>query len=349
MKTKESADHPRVKKIVRFFFAYAFTTTLLMPVFAVTPPVPSPYVAPPTYPSSITLGQSAEIYVEANNIGGKSEDGAIVISFPSMTGTGDKAYVEMAAADTDGIYVEQEKGELIWHRNALQLYAAYLKVEWHEPGWGTAEKNYLRIRVKPKASGDFYFYVRSSMGQNNTYYNFPTSSSDKDQQGWEVSKYKITVNPPPDTTPPTIGVFSVAPASLVEGNAFTISYTVSDSGGSGLKQVELWRAPDNGSNAPGFWGVIPVKANLHSGNGPVSGSFSDAPSPAGVYWYGIHVLDNKDNRSTEAEFGLGPKKVTVTPPVPSPYVAPPTYPSSITLGQSAEIYVEANNIGGKSE
>ena len=51
-----------------------------------------------------------------------------------------------------------------------------------------------------------------------------------------------------DTIPPTISSFAVTPNSIAVGNSFSIQTTVSDSGGSGLSRIELWRAPDLGGS-----------------------------------------------------------------------------------------------------
>ena len=102
----------------------------------------------------------------------------------------------------------------------------------------------------------------------------------------------FTVGSAIDTTKPVVSAFSVTAA----GSPFTISYTVLDSGGSGLKYVSLWRAPDTGG-VPGNFAQI--NTNSHAGSGPVSNSFSDSPTPAGTYWYGIHVADNAGNWTSE--------------------------------------------------
>jgi hypothetical protein len=54
----------------------------------------------------------------------------------------------------------------------------------------------------------------------------------------------------------------------------------------------LWRKDERGD-----WQEI--KRNALSGNGPTSGSFLDAPSNLGKYWYGIHVVDNAGNWNDE--------------------------------------------------
>jgi hypothetical protein len=130
-----------------------------------------------------------------------------------------------------------------------------------------------------------------------------------------ISCVSATVNPgkavapaSADTTKPKVSAFDVQPRSIADGASVSATYTVQDSGGSGLKQVELWRKKDNGT-----WAGVQTKSL--SGNGPVSGSFSDKPSPSGTYYYGIHVVDNAGNYDTEGS--LGAKTVVVSARVPS--------------------------------
>ena len=121
--------------------------------------------------------------------------------------------------------------------------------------------------------------------------------------GWSIEGglEKVTIS---DTTAPTVTSFSVAPATVSLGNPFTASFSVSDTGGSGLKQVELWRANDSGGS-PGTWAQITYRSV--SGNS-YSGSFSDTPSSGGSYWYGIHAVDNANNWAVEP----APVEVTAT-------------------------------------
>lgn len=97
-----------------------------------------------------------------------------------------------------------------------------------------------------------------------------------------------------DSIEPSVDSFSVSPSSVSLGGTFTISYTVSDTGGSGLKQAELWRKITGGE-----WQIIETDSVSGAGNGPYSGYFYDAPSAAGSYWYGIHVLDKTNNWAPE--------------------------------------------------
>ncbi|MDO8412645.1 MAG: hypothetical protein Q7S51_02525 [Gallionellaceae bacterium] len=114
-----------------------------------------------------------------------------------------------------------------------------------------------------------------------------------------------------DSTPPTVGAFSVNPSTNTLGQSFTISYTVSDSGGSGLKQIGLWRANVNGASNDSSWAQIGNAAPL-SGNGPYSGTFTDTPPAVGNYWYGIHVIDNANPTAVVHEPTPLPVTVTAT-------------------------------------
>src|SRR5256714_1708266 len=130
---------------------------------------------------------------------------------------------------------------------------------------------------------------------------------------------KVTVTAA-DTTPPTFSAFDVNPKNIAPRGTVTITYSISDSG-SGLRQADLWRAPDNGG-APGTWAKI--KTNTHSGSG-LSSFFTDSISAAGTYWYGMHIFDNAGNERNEP----APIKVTVTaadttPPTFSAFSEEPT-------------------------
>ena len=106
---------------------------------------------------------------------------------------------------------------------------------------------------------------------------------------------QLVVEATADTLAPSVDQFAVSPVSRALGGSFTISYTVSDTGGSSLNRVELQRAPDNGGS-PGVWAEISEQAVSGESD---SGFFTDAPPAAGTYWYGLHVVENSENRTTE--------------------------------------------------
>jgi WD40 repeat protein len=101
------------------------------------------------------------------------------------------------------------------------------------------------------------------------------------------------VKEPNQGTAPTVQAFEVTPLDLNVGGSFEIDYTVSDSSGSGLKQVELWRKDEQSD-----WQEI-KRDEISGDDGPISGSFTDSPSAPGKYWYGVHVVDNAGNSNDE--------------------------------------------------
>ncbi|MBE3117768.1 MAG: cadherin domain-containing protein, partial [Candidatus Atribacteria bacterium] len=155
-----------------------------------------------------------------------------------------------------------------------------------------------------------------------------------------------------DTNSPTVNAFCVTPDSVVAGNSFTISYTVSDSGGSGLKQVELWRTSDP---AGMVWPQPPnpIAVRSISDNGPVSGTFYDGSAlPAGTYWYGLHVMDKAGNWNDEQNSNtghlpgdFGPVMVAVQQPLPD--LRGNTFDSQepLTAGQTSNVTFSIDNNG----
>jgi GH25 family lysozyme M1 (1,4-beta-N-acetylmuramidase) len=196
-------------------------------------------------------------------------------------------------------------------------------------------------------SWDFWqYYSPDYCGENSV----PGISGgvDLDLFNGDMSKLYTFVIAGGDHIPPSVDAFSVSPDSVTLGDSFTISYTVSDTGGSGLKQVELWWAIDVGGEPD--WGTFPVdnpkQTTPLSGQSSYSGSFSDEPPETGIYWYGLHVVDNAGLWSVEPD-PPGPKKVTVTES-PSLMLTPPSYDfGSVEVGQcSSEYSFTLTNTGG---
>ena len=99
-------------------------------------------------------------------------------------------------------------------------------------------------------------------------------------------------------TKPTVTTFAFSgPTEVMEGNAFTFSYDVTDTGGSHLKRFELWRAMDkNGSVNMDTW--TSVQSFALSGDS-ASGTFSYTPGAAATFWFGCHAIDNDGNTAFE--------------------------------------------------
>jgi murein DD-endopeptidase MepM/ murein hydrolase activator NlpD len=142
--------------------------------------------------------------------------------------------------------------------------------------------------------------VPSGILQQNTQYKWRVRYMDSKGAWSPVSDFTQFTTGKVDN-PPKVIAFDVAPRSTTLGNSFTISYTISDD--EGLTRVELWRADDSNGN-PVNWQKI--KETSISGTS-YSGSFFDAPTSRGSYWYGIHVVDTKGQWTTEPS----PIKVTM--------------------------------------
>ena len=163
----------------------------------------------------------------------------------------------------------------------------------------------------------------------------------------DMSRLQTFVISGGDHIPPTVDAFSVTHDSVTQGDSFTISYTVSDTGGSGLKQVELWRAIDVGGEPD--WGTFPVdnpkQTTPLSGQSSYSGSFSDAPPSVGIYWYGLHVVDNAELWSVVPD-PPGPIDVEVTQPIQAPQVT--TNAATLVEETTATLNAVITNDGGEA-
>ncbi|XOB46849.1 MAG: chitobiase/beta-hexosaminidase C-terminal domain-containing protein [Candidatus Nealsonbacteria bacterium] len=136
---------------------------------------------------------------------------------------------------------------------------------------------------------------------------------------------------------PSIDAFDVSPTLLnIAGpDETTISWTVSDTGGSHLWKVEVWRAPDDGG-APGTWSLVSTHPAPEDSDS-WSSSATDSPSD-GIWWYGLHVLDKAENEVTETESGFTPIQVIkdkVRPPKPTCEPGTGTYINSVDVSCSS--------------
>ncbi|TSA56709.1 MAG: PKD domain-containing protein, partial [Planctomycetaceae bacterium] len=107
-----------------------------------------------------------------------------------------------------------------------------------------------------------------------------------------------------DKLNPQVAAFDVSPKSPSWINNTipnaTISWTVSDAGDSHLLRVEVWRTVDlAGAPDPGQWQKVGSDYVAPAGLDSWSSSGSDSPAN-GIYWYGVHVLDNASNITTES-------------------------------------------------
>gem|GEM_PF-1069092 len=110
-----------------------------------------------------------------------------------------------------------------------------LSIEYADDNWSNGEINYLRIKVKPKSTGSFYFYYRSAFAHGDPsscdYVNVPSSSFGyTDQQGWPVYRKEITVEQPDPPDPDLVSVSGI-PSSIDVGDPFTVTVTAQNDGG----------------------------------------------------------------------------------------------------------------------
>ncbi len=105
-----------------------------------------------------------------------------------------------------------------------------------------------------------------------------------------------------DKTIPTVTSFKVdghtSDFTVINDTSFTISWAISDSGGSNLSRVEVWRKTDGGS-----WTKVHTEDAAGSSS---SGSWANSVSCGHTYQYGLHVLDVAGN------MGLEPSTITGT-------------------------------------
>jgi len=134
----------------------------------------------------------------------------------------------------------------------------------------------------------------------------PPSSLNLDRPTTPIES-ALSTTPMSDGTHPVVQAFQVTLQGLTKGESFTVDYTVSDTGGSGLNRVELWR-----KDGQSDWQEIKRDA-LSGGDGPISGSFLDVPSNSGKYWYGIHVADNAGNWNDEKNSNSDSPSVSYEP------------------------------------
>ena len=142
--------------------------------------------------------------------------------------------------------------------------------------------------------------------------------------GYDDGAKSVTVKSH-DTIKPAVSI-SVDHASINLGDPVVIKYIAKDSGGAGLNKAELWRGTDKNSLGP----VNGQTSSLSGkGDGPVTATFTDRPTSAVTYYYGIHVIDGAGN----VGYDNGALQVKVQQSTPN--VTGITNPASITAGQSA--------------
>lgn len=139
-----------------------------------------------------------------------------------------------------------------------------------------------------------------------------------------------------DATAPTITTFTITPQSPSWANnaspSVTVTWNVSDQGGSHLDRVRAYRAPfgsgcDDSSKTSCVWvqagsdAIAPNNSDNWNCGATCNDRIIDSPG-SGTWWYGMHVLDKVQNETAEPA-PPGPKKALVDTVNPSTAITSP--------------------------
>jgi hypothetical protein len=207
------------------------------------PPAPAPmptFIASNVGPASIVLGQTFTITLRVENRGHASDDGRVVVSFPSLTNPADPQWVSGSGGDDGPGYREIAAGGALADSACNSIQATCLAAEYDDAEWGgySVETNTLTLTVRPQTTGPFYFYVRSTMhdavGGACAFVNAQPASGQRgftDQQGWSVARYAVQVIPVPmEPVPGFTSAVTAVGDSLALGESFTISFSAQNNG-----------------------------------------------------------------------------------------------------------------------
>ncbi len=165
----------------------------------ITPAGPVPEILEISCPTTLVIGQWADIAIRVNNNGLQASNGVISVSFPGLTGVTDNTRV-MDNGSSPGLpgYQAFPRGTIIQAKGGSAIGASYLDVEWAKRPWVAGEENWLRLRVQPKATGNFVVLVRSAMSPGATSgYTVSPTNGPTDQQGWWVTQRLVNVQSAP--------------------------------------------------------------------------------------------------------------------------------------------------------
>ena len=123
-----------------------------------------------------------------------------------------------------------------------------------------------------------------------------------------------------DSTAPVIIAFTIDPNPAVVGNQITATFSVTDAGGSHLRNAELYRSPYaasncNGTNNSGCAWVFQQNNNSPPPSSDIwnNGTLTDTPPAVGSYIYDVRVYDNANNMGNLASSGIVTTEIVVNP------------------------------------
>jgi hypothetical protein len=264
------------------------------------PSVPAPAVQPkPIVSGRVDLGGGVNVSPSSVTVGQNFTVSFNLKEFQGGTKTFEYVQLWIQNSAGDDLYSAQQWSNVAFAANQQRSFSAATSLN---PSQGRGAGTYRAI-IRGKVAGEAPFnfgVVSGSGGVNPRTFTAVATVSPPPYSPSQPQPGKPPVSTSVDQQKPVVSGFDVI--KVGNTNTVSIAYRVTDSGGSGLKQVELWRSSNNRD-----WAEITNKRRLLSGNGPVSGSFTDIPPSAGTYYYGIHVVDQAGNWDSEN----GPKNITV--------------------------------------
>src|SRR5215471_18240657 len=123
-------------------------------------------------------------------------------------------------------------------RTCAPVTASYLTAEYADNDWrgqGT-ESNSIVVTIQPKQAGVLYITLRSTMRTAGlgacAYVNGLPAGGDpfKDQQGWAVRRFAVTVDPPPVAARPLFQNVSLSTKQIILSQRIDVAISVADSG-----------------------------------------------------------------------------------------------------------------------
>ena len=173
--------------------AYGSTFTIASYLISLTvthnPPVP--HLVTVDVPSTWYVGQEFTISASSINNGGTAVEGTITFAFPE----GNPTVIFDAVGTTAPVdrQISRDVGELIWNETTQQMEPAiYSLREIDLLEWQNGITETISLKATYNQAGVYRIFVRSNMYDGESWAGTPLTGL-KDQNGWFVSVYDITI------------------------------------------------------------------------------------------------------------------------------------------------------------
>ncbi|MEO9364065.1 MAG: hypothetical protein ABI348_09210 [Nitrososphaera sp.] len=178
--------------------AYFAITVLVLPgayVPALTPPRPEPVVTGVSISNStIELGQSFTVSVNATNQGDHADRQLVSVAFPNATSTDDMVTVLKSNFKQSPSFIKVGRSIGSGYAGTQQTVPAqYPSVEVFSSPWQKGESFNIVLSVKPANEGRFVFFVKAvGFPHNGDQAHWPSGGT-LDQQNEYVGAYSVNV------------------------------------------------------------------------------------------------------------------------------------------------------------